>query len=145
MTDLRTVADRVEIAALCAEYNDAGMMADFDRFASLFAEDAVMRWPHIDAEFDGRAQIRATIERLRGNWEYFVQNTHPGMVTLDGDTATGRVYVEEFGRMRDGNSFLNYAVYHDRYRRTADGWKFAERVYEIRYVDTTPLTGAAPA
>ena len=38
----------------------------------------------------------------------------------------------------------NYAVYHDRYRRTRDGWKFAERVYELRYVDTTPLTGTAP-
>jgi hypothetical protein len=27
----------------------------------------------------------------------------------------------------------------DRYRRTPDGWKFTERVYEIRYLDTTPL------
>jgi hypothetical protein len=34
--------------------------------------------------------------------------------------------------------------YHDRYRRTPEGWKFSERVYEIRYADTTPLTGAPP-
>jgi hypothetical protein len=27
---------------------------------------------------------------------------------------------------------------------TADGWKFAERVYEVRYLDTTPLAGSAP-
>jgi hypothetical protein len=39
---------------------------------------------------------------------------------------------------------LKYAIYHDRYRRTADGWKFTERVYEVRYHDTTPLTGAPP-
>ena len=39
---------------------------------------------------------------------------------------------------------MNYAIYHDRYRRTAYGWKFAERVYEVRYLDTTPLTGSAP-
>ena len=44
----------------------------------------------------------------------------------------------------DGGSHLNYAVYHDRYERTPDGWKFAERVYEVRYLDTTPLTGSAP-
>lgn len=25
-----------------------------------------------------------------------------------------------------------------------DGWKFAERVYEVRYLDTTPLAGSAP-
>jgi len=25
-----------------------------------------------------------------------------------------------------------------------DGWKFTERVYEVRYHDTTPLTGSPP-
>jgi hypothetical protein len=44
-----------------------------------------------------------------------------------------------------GRQGLNYAIYHDRYRRTADGWKFTERVYEVRYEDTTPLTGAPVA
>jgi hypothetical protein len=33
---------------------------------------------------------------------------------------------------------------HDRYERTPDGWKFTERVYEIRYLDKTPLAGMAP-
>ncbi len=33
---------------------------------------------------------------------------------------------------------------HDRYQRTPDGWKFTERVYEVRYLDTTPLAGSAP-
>jgi hypothetical protein len=35
-------------------------------------------------------------------------------------------------------------VYHDHYRRTPDGWKFTERVYEIKYIDTTLLAGSAP-
>jgi hypothetical protein len=35
-------------------------------------------------------------------------------------------------------------VYHDRYKRTRDGWKFIERVYEVKYLDTTPLAGSAP-
>jgi hypothetical protein len=39
---------------------------------------------------------------------------------------------------------LNYAIYHDRYERTPDGWKFSERIYEVRYEDTTPLAGSAP-
>jgi hypothetical protein len=33
---------------------------------------------------------------------------------------------------------------YDRYQRTADGWKFTERVYEVRYLDTTPLAGSGP-
>jgi hypothetical protein len=39
---------------------------------------------------------------------------------------------------------VNYAVYHDRYGRTPHGWKFADRLYEVKYVDTTPLAGPAP-
>ena len=74
-----------------------------------------------------------------------MQTTHPGTIRLDGDTAAGRAYISELIRFRDGNSHLNYAVYHDRYQRTSDGWKFTERVYEIRYLDTTPLAARRPA
>jgi hypothetical protein len=35
-SDLRAIADSVEIEALRGEYTDAGMMRDDDRFASLF-------------------------------------------------------------------------------------------------------------
>jgi hypothetical protein len=62
---------------------------------------------------------------------------------LDGDTATGRAYMSELIRLRDGSSHLNYAIYHDRYQRTGDGWKFTERVYETGYLDTSPLAGSA--
>jgi ketosteroid isomerase-like protein len=137
------IADRVEIEALRGELTDAVMMRDYDRFASLFTEDGAWRIPDVNVEFVGREQIRAGIERLQGLWDYFVQTTHPGAIRLDGGTASGRAYVLEFGQMRDGSSQLNYSVYHDRYRRTPDGWKFTERVFEVRYLDTTPLAGSA--
>lgn len=145
MSDFQVIADRFEIEALRGEAIDAGMMRDYDRFASLFTPDAVWRIPAVNAEFAGRTEIRAGVERLLENlWDYFVQTTHPGTIQLDGDTATGRAYVHSFGHMRDGRSHLNYSAYHDRYQRTPDGWKFAERIDEVRYVDTTPLTGSAP-
>ena len=145
MSDLQTIADRVEIEALRSEFTDAGMMRDYDRFASLFAPDAVWKIPVVDAEFVGREEIRAGVERLVEElWEYLVQTTHPGPIQVEGDTASGRTYVLSFGQLRDGGSHLNYSAYHDRYRRTPDGWKFAERVDEVRYVDTTPLTGSPP-
>ncbi len=143
MSDLQAIADRVEIEALRGEYTDAVMMRDYDRLASLFTPDGAVRMPHIPAEAVGREEIRAGIERLQALLDYFVQTTHPGTIRLDGDTAAGRAYIE-LGRFRDGSSQLNYAVYRDRYQRTPDGWKFTERVYEIRYLDTTPLAGLAP-
>ena len=144
MSDLQAIADRLEIEDLRAQFTDASMMRDWDRFASLFTEDGAWRMPHIKEELVSRETIRTGVERLRGTWEYFVQSIHQGTVEVDGDTAAGRSYVSEFGHFRDGRSNLNYSIYHDRYRRTADGWKFAERVYEVRYVDNSPLAGSAP-
>ncbi|GGP14262.1 nuclear transport factor 2 family protein [Nonomuraea glycinis] len=139
---MQAIADRVEIEALRGELTDAVMMQDYDRVESLFSPDAAMRWPHIGKEFVGRDEIRAGIEWGQGLWEFFVQNVHPGIIRIDGDTAVGRAYIQEFGRMRDGSSHLNYALYHDRYQRTGEGWKFTERVYEVIYLDPTPLAGS---
>ena len=144
MSDLQTIVDRVEIEALRGEFIDAVMMRDYDRLASLFTPDGAVRIPHVNAEAAGREEIRAGIERLQALLDYFVQTTHPGTIRLDGDTASGRAYLCELGRFRDGRSQLNYAIYHDRYQRTGDGWKFTERVYQVRYLDTTPLAGSAP-
>jgi ketosteroid isomerase-like protein len=143
MNDLKSLADGFEIEALRGEFTDAIMMHDYDRFASLFTQDGVWRIPDANFSFVGREQIRAGIERLQGAWDYFVQTTHPGTIQLAGDTAVGRAYLSELGHLRDGRSVLDYFVYHDRYQRTEDGWKFTERVSEFRYLDTTPLAGSA--
>ncbi|MER7197875.1 MULTISPECIES: nuclear transport factor 2 family protein [unclassified Streptomyces] len=145
MTDFQAIADRVEIEALRGEFTDAAMMRDRARLASLFTEDGVLRMPDVPIEMNGREEIRTGGERLQAQWDFFVQNTHPGVIRIDGDTATGRAYMQEIARMQSGFQGLNYAIYHDRYRRTDEGWRFTERVYEIRYFDTTPLTGSAPA
>jgi ketosteroid isomerase-like protein len=144
MSDLQTIADRVEIEALRGEFTDAVMMRDYDRLASLFTPGGALRMPNIPAELTGQEAIRGWGERVPELVDFLVQTTHPGTIQLDGDTASGRAYLQEVGRLRDGRSELNFAIYHDRYQRTGDGWKFTERVYEVRYRDTTPLAGSPP-
>ncbi|MFJ8626411.1 LUD domain-containing protein [Kitasatospora sp. NPDC093550] len=144
MNDFQAVADRVEIQALQYEFTDAVMMRDRARLSRLFTPDGVLRMPAVPIELVGPEQIRVGGEKLQEQWDFFIQTTHPGSIEIDGDTATGRASMHELARLKNGTEGLNYAVYHDRYRRTADGWRFAERVYEVRYLDTTPLTGAAP-
>ena len=144
MTGLQAIADRMEIEALRGEFSDAAMMRDRARLASLFTPGGVLRMPSIPAGLAGQEEIRAGGERLQDQWEFIVQTTHPGTIQPDGDTATGRACMQELARARDGRQGLNYAIYHDRYERTPDGWKFTERVYEVRYLDTSPLAGSAP-
>ncbi|TNY37110.1 nuclear transport factor 2 family protein [Thermomonospora catenispora] len=144
MGDFQEIADRVEIEALRGEFTDAAMMNDYDRIASLFTPDGVLRMPHIRVELAGRERIRAWGERRDALVSLFIQTTHPGVIRIDGDTATGRAYIHELIGLRDGGSHLNHGVYHDRYRRTDEGWRFTERVYEIRHLDHGPPTGSAP-
>jgi ketosteroid isomerase-like protein len=141
---LQAIADRVEIEALRGEFSDGAMMRDYERVASLFTPDGALRMPNIPAELIGRDAIRGWGTRVPEIVEFMIQTTHVGVIELDGDTASGRAYMQELIRTRDGRSELNFAIYHDRYQRTGDGWKFAERVYEVRYEDSTPLAGSAP-
>ena len=104
MSDFQIIADRVEIEALRGEFTDAAMMRDRARLASLFTPDGVLRMPNIPIELVGQKEIRAGGERLQDQWEFFVQTTHPGTIQLDGDTATGRAYIQELARTRDGRS-----------------------------------------
>jgi len=145
MSDLQAIADRVEIEALRGEYTDAVMMRDYGRVASLFTPDGALRMPNVPVELEGWEEIRAWGERVPGFVDYLVQTTHPGTIQLDGDSASGRAYLCELIGLRNGESQLNYAIYHDRYQRTPDGWKFTERLYEVRYLDTSPLAGSPPA
>ena len=144
MNELGDVADRIEIEALRGEFTDAAMTNDHERLGSLFTPDGAVRIPDAAIEAVGPAQIRAMGERREAMAACFVQNTHPGTIEIDGDTASGRTYIYELFQLRDGTSHVNHAVYHDRYLRTQHGWKFAERRYEIRYLDTTPLAGHVP-
>jgi hypothetical protein len=128
MSNLQAVADRFEIETLRGEFTDAGVMRDYNRFASLFTQDGVWRIPDSNAEFVRREEIRAGMERLQGFWDYFVQNAHPGTIRLEGDTVVGRAYIPEFGRLRDGSSHLNYCLYHERYHRAPDGRKSKESI-----------------
>jgi ketosteroid isomerase-like protein len=143
MSDYQAIADRVEIEALRGEFTDAVMMNDHDRLASLFTPDGAVRIPFGDIEAAGQDEIRGLGERREAFADYFIQTTHAGTIQLDGDTATGRAYLSELAHARDGSSHLNYFVYHDRYQRTVDGWKFTERVAEFRYIDNSPLAGSA--
>ncbi len=78
MSDLQAIADRVEVEALRGVFTDAAMMRDRARLASLFTHDGALRMPNIPAELVGREEIRAGGERLQGQWDFYVQTTHPG-------------------------------------------------------------------
>ena len=131
MSDFQAIADRVEIEALRGEFTDAAMMCDYDRVASLFTPDGALRMPNVPVELVGRGRSAPGASGGEAFVGDTAQTAHPGTIQLDGDTASGRAYLHALIGLRDGGSHQNFAIYHDRYQRTGDGWKFTERVYEV--------------
>ena len=145
MSDFQAIADRVEIEALRGEFTDAVMMRDYGRVASLFTPDGALRMPNVPVDLAGREEIRAWGEQGAGPCGS--TSCRPRTRARSGWTATPRPAAptsKSSSACATASSELNYAIYHDRYQRTGDGWKFTERVYEIRYLDTSPLAGSAP-
>jgi hypothetical protein len=65
--------------------------------------------------------------------------THPEII-VNGDEASGTWYLQDKVIVPDVNFMLmGAAFYHDKYRKTADGWKICETGYDRTYDATLSL------
>ncbi|MBS7542484.1 nuclear transport factor 2 family protein [Ancylobacter oerskovii] len=137
---LRALEDEAEIHRLAARFSDAVNERDLAAFGRLWAEAGAV-WsigPPLTSRAEGREAIVGLLESLYKLERYFMQMTHSGVVTLDGDRATARYVVREHGR-GDGTYYENLAVYNDELVREADGWRFATRSYVYRFLSQKPV------
>jgi len=56
------------------------------------------------------------------------------------DTASGRWYIDERFRRASGEVGILLAHYEDEYVRTADGWRFSNRLLQIHYQGAPDLS-----
>lgn len=144
--DLAAHLDRLAIRDLSARFADAANRIDPEVFRSLWTENSV--WtigPPADHVFKGREAIVAGFTSLLQNeWEFFVQLPSAAhVIDLNGDTASGRCYVNEIARAKFPKTFSNFnlSVYEDECVRENGVWRFRSRRYKVIYLDKTPLGG----
>jgi ketosteroid isomerase-like protein len=141
---LRAVEDRLEIQALAARFSDAVNERDPKAFAQLWASDHPI-WeigPPLPSRAEGKDAIVAMLQGLYQIERYFMQMTHSGVITIDGDRATARFVERERGK-GDGIYYDNLAIYDDVLVRELEGWRFLQRHYRYRFLDQTPFAGDA--
>ena len=113
-------ADCARLIALYANLNDAARWAEA---AALYAEDGVMARPTApDAPLVGRAAILAAFEsRPPRKTRHVCSNV---VITVEGpDSAAG----ESAMILLQPDAAPLAGSFHDRFVRTAEGWRFAER------------------
>ena len=150
--ELQQTIDWVAIRRLHARYADAVNRRAWPELADLFLPDAVVRielprQEPIEAagpEALGRF-IDGAVQRF--DWFQFVVLEARIEWPPDGpdDEAVGRIYMVELRLdAKSGQETKAFGLYQDRYRRTAEGWRFAGRrfqptVWSGRDLSTLPL------
>jgi len=141
------VADRIEIDDLITRYATAVDTKDWDLYRTVFTDDAIIDYTSAGGIRGGLGEVVEWLShalKLFPMTQHLITNRH---VVLEGDTATGRsYYYNPLGRPdgKGGMQLLFFGGYYsDRFRRTADGWRIAERVEETAWVEGS-LPGTPP-
>jgi len=128
------MTEREEIRELLARYADGVNRRDIDAWSEVWMEDGISITNGV-VKREGREAIVALYAKAMNNTESMLQLVHNGYIDVDGDSATGRWYVSEHHGLGDGKSIYLIGVYQDRYVRTTQGWKFAERHFDQLYLE----------
>lgn len=129
--------DIISLGRLQSHYADVVNRRAWAELDALFLHDCPIRLdlvsrPAIDmvgADQLGRF-IGDAVQRF-SFFEFVTLNSRIELSTTDPDGAAARIFMCEIRRDLGSNDWSTaYGVYHDRYRRTSDGWRFARRDYQ---------------
>lgn len=145
MTDasLRRLLDVEEITRLKYRYLRTLDTKQWDEFADCFVPEVTADYNGL--VFDGRDALVGYMRENLGEGFITLHQAHHPEIEVDGDTATGRWYLEDrvivpaFHFLLEGAAF-----YEDRYVRTDAGWRVAHTGYRRTYEMTHNLAGQEP-
>lgn len=124
------VEDRLAIRELIESYNDAVMRFDADAWASNWTDDATWSLPGA-GEITGKANFVPVWQGAMADFSFVGFFASAGPIIVDGNTATGTWYQQEFLHQKDGVKRTITGKYQDSYVKADGRWFFAKRVYEI--------------
>lgn len=127
------MSDEIAIQQTLNTYSVSATRGNLEAMVATFAPDGVWEVPGIEARFEGREAILAGASAITGTIEYMVQLNAPAIIEVDGDTATAHSIIRECGKYAGRQACLEVlGLYDDKLVRTADGWRFALRVFTVR-------------
>ncbi len=137
--DPQAFLDRQAIVDLTIAYGwllDHGPRSDLDQ---VFTPDAHANYGGV--EFDGLEAIIAKIESSLGRLSISQHLISNQQVSIDGDSATCRCYLQAQHTLRGtegGDNYIMAGRYFDDLERTPDGWRITKRVLVIDWTEGNP-------
>lgn len=140
MDDLQTLMIERACARLVSEYCHFVDHGEAARLADQFTEDGVWAWR--EAVMEGQAAIRRGFQQRQGNTARMSRHVCSNLKLdiVDADHVEGVVYLTLFRHDGDPDRLTSPAgppdmigEYRDRFRRTADGWRFERRELVVSF------------
>ncbi|MGB5755556.1 MAG: nuclear transport factor 2 family protein [Acidimicrobiales bacterium] len=138
----RRIADERACERLIARYTHLVDFGDAPAIADLFTADGV--WRTDEFAMNGRDEIRAGFGRRQGVLRRQSRHVCTNVVIdVDGDEAKGLCYLVNYRHDSETGTAEKPAPadvpkyvgeYHDRFVRTPDGWRFADRHCDMAFV-----------
>ncbi len=139
-----SVEDRLDILQIIAEYSYTFDSKDAEGWSKLFTEDAVWEFigPQSDTpvmKLDGRDEILAWAKQRHSEIPANIRSYHhQSGIAFEGltqDSARTRVMViitaHDMTEAEPKVRTTLAGVYHDEWRKTSDGWRFAHRALKV--------------
>jgi uncharacterized protein (TIGR02246 family) len=128
--ELRRLTDDDAIRRLTASYSNAVARCDARRAASIYVEDG--RVSIAGRETIGRLAIEEGMRQSFAAFSLLQMIAHGGLIRVDGDEADASWSTTELA-IRRGSDTLDiiFGRYEDRLVRSAEGWRFARRVFTL--------------
>ena len=119
--------DEDDIAKVLLRYATGIDRRDWDLFRTCFTEDVLAEYEGLDP-WHGVDEITGSMTTSHADMGHTMHRLSNLTITVDGDTATARSYVDAILMAADGQTGLNpRGFYDDELVRTPDGWRIVNR------------------
>jgi ketosteroid isomerase-like protein len=118
-----------QLHARCA---DAVWRKDSAGFADCFAQDA--EWKIAGMRMRGREAIKAQLEAFLEPLERVIMFFGVPILEVGKGTASGRTYVTERNKAKDGRTASTIGIYYERFVDQGDRWRFSWRHWMLHYI-----------
>lgn len=123
--------DKQDIAEVLVRYSTGIDQRDWPLFRTCWTDDVVADYIGI-ARWESADAITSFMETSHADMGHTMHQLSNLAITVDGDTATARCYVDAVLMAADGQTGLNpKGFYDDELVRTDDGWRIARRTYTM--------------
>ncbi len=137
--DLQALADRIAVEDLLTRYATAVDRRDWDRYRSVFTDDAEIDYTSaggIAGTLDEIIEFLTTTMDMFEMTQHLISNID---LVVDGDSATVTAMFNNPMRLPEGETWFTGGWYHHDLVRTSDGWRSRRLREESVWFDRAPF------